>query len=64
MENALQPERNPREMIAAGKEAGLHLKKPEAGRYSWRWVNFSLFLYDEKEDLHIPESVYRALRKG
>lgn len=50
-------------MIAAGKEAGLHLKKPEAGRYSWRWVNFSLFLYDEKEDLHIPESVYRALRK-
>lgn len=64
MENALQPKMNSREIIASETESGLHLDKPEAGRYSWRWVNYSLFLYDEKEDLHIPESVYRALREA
>lgn len=63
MENALQPEENLQKMIAAERDAGLHPKGSETGRYHWRWVNFSLFLYDEVEDLHIPESVYRKLRK-
>ncbi len=29
-----------------------------SGRYVWRRVNYSRFLYDRLEDVHIPEQVF------
>lgn len=30
----------------------------DKGRYEWREVNWSRFLYDKKERIYIPEQVY------
>ena len=29
-------------------------------RYVWKRVNFTRFLYDRLEDIHIPEQVYQS----
>jgi len=31
-------------------------------RYKWKRINFARFLYDQVENIYIPENIYNALR--
>ncbi len=53
MDHSMRPPQAPRGSgIGLCPAAGFHK------RYVWRRVNFSRFLYDRLEDIHIPEQVY------
>jgi hypothetical protein len=65
MENTLRVPISIPETISPGNGTGSPMPVSKSGeRYQWRWVNFSRFLYDEIEDLYIPEVVYNNLFKS
>ena len=58
MENTVRAPISIPETICPGNGTGVSIPASKSGqRYQWRWVNFSRFLYDEVEDLYIPEEV-------
>lgn len=52
-------------MLPNGKARELALSvELDPARYEWREVNCMNFLYDRREDIHIPEEVYFDLLAG